>query len=138
MKMESKWVWMDGAFVETQKAVVPFLTPGLHYGIGVFEGIRCYETKEGPAVFRLEEHMTRFCDSARALGFRELPYTVPQLVSAATATVAKNELTECYIRPLLTLADGGWNLNLDGGRASVGIAAWRWENYHGAAESDGI
>lgn len=139
MAMEAKWIWMDGEFVEAGKASIPFLTPGLHYGIGVFEGIRCYATKRGPAVFRLKEHMARFCASARALGFRSLPFSEQELVAATAGTVAKNGFDECYIRPLLTLADGGWNLDLDAGRPSIGIAAWRWANFHGADEdSPGI
>ena len=132
MGMESKWIWRDGDFVRYEDATLHFLTPGLHYGIGVFEGIRCYETKNGPAVFRLPEHVRRFRMSAKALGFDALPFTDEELIEATKETVAKNGFTECYLRPMLWLDGGGWNLNLDGGRPAVGIAAWEWKNYLGA------
>jgi branched-chain amino acid aminotransferase len=132
MTLHSKTIWMDGAFVDFEKATLHFLTPGLHYGIGVFEGIRCYKTAHGPAVFRLKEHITRFLYSAACLGFRELPFSEQDLVDACAEVVVRNEFEDCYIRPLLTLATGGWNLNLDGGSPSIGIAAWQWTNYLGA------
>jgi branched-chain amino acid aminotransferase len=132
MTLESKTIWMDGEFVEFEKATLHFLTPGLHYGIGVFEGIRAYETKDGPAVFRLKEHVARFLHSASSLGFRDLPYTAEELIEAVVQTVLRNGFSDCYIRPLLWLSGGGWNLNVDGGTPRVGIAAWRWTNYLGA------
>ena len=92
----------------------------------------CYSTKEGPAVFRLYDHIERLVQSARVLGFRSLPYSVDDLVDAVRLTVRTNGFTECYIRPLIYLAGGGWNLNIDGGRAAVGIAAWEWTNYLGS------
>ncbi len=132
MGMESKYVWMNGALVEFAHATLHFLTPALHYGVGVFEGIRCYATQRGPAVFRLDDHCRRLVESARVLGFRELPYTAGELAEAIKLTVAANEFGECYIRPLIYLANGGWNLTVDAGTASVGIAAWEWNNYLGA------
>jgi branched-chain amino acid aminotransferase len=122
---------MDGALVEYENATLHFLTPALHYGVGVFEGIRCYATDGGPAIFRLKEHAERLVDSARVLGFRELPYTSAQLVEAIKLTVAANDFAECYIRPLIYLTGGGWNLNVDVGKAGVGIAVWEWTNYLG-------
>ncbi len=136
MALDTTVVWMDGALVPAAQATVPFLTPGLHYGIGVFEGIRCYATPDGPAVFRLREHLVRLLDSARTLGFRSLPYGLAELTAATEAVVQANGFDECYIRPLLYLADGGWNLNIDGGRAAVGIAAWRWTNYLGDTQRE--
>src|SRR5450759_4552335 len=68
--MESKTIWLNGEFVDYEKATLHFMTPGLHYGIGVFEGIRCYQTDRGPAIFRLDEHIARFFHSALCLGFR--------------------------------------------------------------------
>ena len=130
--MESKTIWLNGEFVDYEKATVHFLTPGLHYGIGVFEGIRCYETDRGPSIFRLDEHIARFRQSAKALGFDCLPYTEEELVEATLGVVERNGFTECYIRPLLYLDAGGWNLNLDGGRPTIGIAAWKWGAYLGA------
>ena len=73
MGMESRYIWMDGKLVEFEKATVHFLNVGLHYGLAVFEGIRCYRTDKGPAVFRLQEHAQRLIDSAHVLGMRDLP-----------------------------------------------------------------
>ncbi|OGU31057.1 MAG: branched chain amino acid aminotransferase [Ignavibacteria bacterium GWA2_55_11] len=132
MSMHSRYIWMDGELLPYERATLHFLTPALHYGVGAFEGIRCYSTKEGPAVFRLYDHIERLVQSARVLGFRSLPYSVDDLVDAVRLTVRTNGFTECYIRPLIYLAGGGWNLNIDGGRAAVGIAAWEWTNYLGS------
>jgi len=131
MAMESKYVWMDGELVEFESATIHFLTPALHYGAAVFEGIRSYATEKGPAVFRLKEHAERLLNSARVLGFRELPYDVEQIAEAIRLTVRVNEFDECYIRPLVYLTGGGWNLNVDGGVAGVAIAVWEWGNYLG-------
>lgn len=128
--------WMDGEMVEETAATVPFLTAGLHYGMGVFEGLRCYETAEGAAVFRLRDHLDRLVASARILGFRELPYDRGTLEAAVLETIAANRLAACYIRPLIYLADGGMNLSIDSGRPRVGIAAWSWNDYHGADTAD--
>ena len=130
--MHSRYIWMDGELLPYERATLHFLTPALHYGVGAFEGIRCYSTKEGPAVFRLYDHIERLVQSARVLGFRSLPYSVDDLVDAVRLTVRTNGFTECYIRPLIYLAGGGWNLNIDGGRAAVGIAAWEGTNYLGS------
>jgi branched-chain amino acid aminotransferase len=131
MGMESKYVWMDGQLVDFEKATIHFLTPALHYGAAVFEGIRCYATEKGPAVFRLKEHAERLLDSASVFGFRELPFTTEQVVSAVKDTVKANDMTECYVRPLLFLSGGGWNLNVDSGKPSLAIAVWLWNNYLG-------
>ena len=131
MSMKSKYLWMNGELVEFEKATLHFLTPVAHYGAGVFEGIRCYATDRGPAVFRLREHIERLFDSALVFGFRSLPFTTEQLVGAVKETVKANGFTECYIRPLMYLTDGGWNLNVDTGKAGVGIAVWEWNNYLG-------
>ena len=77
MGMESKYIWMNGELVEFEKATLHFLTPALHYGVGVFEGIRCYETERGPAVFRLKEHTERLGASAQVLGLRTPPHSPP-------------------------------------------------------------
>ncbi len=131
MGMESKFIWMNGELVEFEKATIHFLTPALHYGVGVFEGIRSYATERGPAVFRLKEHAERLVNSAKVLGFRELPYTAAELAEAIKLTVSANGFDECYIRPLIYLTDGGWNLTVDAGKAGVGIAVWEWNNYLG-------
>jgi branched-chain amino acid aminotransferase len=131
MGMESQFVWMNGELVPYEKATLHFLTPALHYGVGVFEGIRAYQTDRGPAIFRHREHMERLNNSARVLGFRELPYTPDELMAAARQVVAANGFDECYIRPLIYLAEGGWNLTVDAGKPHVGIAVWEWRNYLG-------
>ena len=131
MGMQSKYVWMNGELVEFDKATVHFLTPALHYGVGVFEGIRSYGTPKGPGVFRLKEHAERLVDSAAVIGFRSLPYTALDIINATKEVILANGFNECYIRPLIYLTDGGWNLNIDGGKPGIGIAAWEWTNYLG-------
>ncbi len=131
MGMESKFVWMNGEMLPYEKATLHFLTPALHYGAAVFEGIRAYNTDKGPAVFRLKEHVERLFDSARVLGFREFPWTQEEVCKAIKDTVRVNEFKDCYIRPLIYLDGGGWNLNVDSGRPSLAIAVWEWGNYLG-------
>src|SRR5258706_829818 len=131
MGMESKYIWMDGKLVEFEKATVHFLTPGLHYGMGAFEGIRCYATPSGPGVFRLREHLERLIDSTHILGVLDFPYTLEQLREAVHETILANEFAQCYIRPLVYMANGPLGLNLDASKPSVGIATWEWGAYLG-------
>jgi len=131
MGMESKFIWMNGEMVPFEKATLHFLTPALHYGAAVFEGIRAYNTDKGPAVFRLNEHIERLFDSGRVLGFREFPWTVEQVDEAVKDTVRINGFKDCYIRPLIYLDGGGWNLTVDAGKPSLAIAVWEWGNYLG-------
>ncbi len=129
--MNSRYVWMNGTLVESGQALIPFLTAGFHYGISVFEGIRAYATDRGPAVFRLRDHLRRFEASAKILGFRDLPFTMDQLADATAETVRANAYEECYIRPVIWLGDGGWNLTLDSGKPLVAIAVWEQSVYMG-------
>ena len=131
MGMESKFIWKTGELAPFEQATLHFLTPALHYGAAVFEGIRAYNTPKGPAVFRLREHVERLFDSARVLGFREFPWSVEEAIKAHKDTVRANGFTDCYIRPLMYLDGGGWNLNVDGGKLSMMIAVWQWSNYLG-------
>lgn len=131
MAMESRFIWMNGEMVSFEKATIHFLTPALHYGAAVFEGIRAYNTSKGPAVFRLREHVERLFDSARVFGFRDLPWTPDEIREAIKQTIRANDFTDCYIRPLLYLDGGGWNLNVDNGKPALAIAAWEWANYLG-------
>lgn len=131
MGMESKFIWKNGEMVPFEQATVHFLTPALHYGAAVFEGIRAYNTPKGPAVFRLQEHVDRLFDSARVLGFREFPWDVDEVIKAHKDTVRVNGFSDCYIRPLIYLDGGGWNLNVDYGKPSLMIAVWEWANYLG-------
>lgn len=131
MGFESKFIWMDGKLVEFEKANVHFLSSTLHYGIGVFEGIRCYDTPHGPAIFRLKEHIRRLVESALIIGFQCLPYTAEELVEAVRLTVRENGFKQCYIRPLVYLSGRNTSLNCDQGTVSVGIATWDWGSYLG-------
>ncbi len=131
MSMMSQSVWMEDRLVPFREASIHFLTPAMHYGIAVFEGIRCYRTERGAAVFRLHEHAARLLQSGRILGFRSLPYTPDDVCHAIERTVAANGFEECYIRPVIYLTEGGWNLNLDGGVPAFGVAVWEWNNYLG-------
>jgi branched-chain amino acid aminotransferase len=131
MGMESQYIWKDGELVEFEKATVHMLTAALHYGAAVFEGIRAYGTDKGPAIFRLKEHVERLLKSAEIFGFRDLPYTVDSVAQAVKDTVKANGFEECYIRPLLYLTGGAWNLNVDAGKPAMMIAVWKWSNYLG-------
>ncbi len=124
------FIWMDGELVEWDKAQVHVLTHALHYGSGVFEGIRCYATPDGPAVFRLREHMERFERSARML-FMDLGYTVDEMVEAVLETIRANKLPSCYIRPLAFRGYGIMGLDPIPAPVNVTIACWPWETYMG-------
>jgi branched-chain amino acid aminotransferase len=128
--MKSNYIWMDGELIPFEKATVHFLTPTLHYGTGVFEGIRCYKTSRGPAVFRLNEHLKRLLQSVHIAGIQNLPYNQADLHRAVHMTIHVNGFTECYIRPLVYMV-GGMGLNLDGWRPALGIAAWEWGPFLG-------
>ena len=131
MSTDKKYIWMDGEMLEAEKATVPFLNSALHYGLGVFEGIRAYKTDNGPAVFRLKEHMDRLIDSAMILGFRDMPYTSEALCQAVVDTVAANKVEQCYIRPLIYAGGPALSLNLDDTQPKVGIAVWQMGTYLG-------
>jgi branched-chain amino acid aminotransferase len=136
--MKSDFIWMNGELIPYEQATVHFITPTLHYGIGVFEGIRCYQTPQGPAVFRLEDHLRRFLESIHILGIRDFPYDVATLRSATHQVVRANHFTECYIRPLMYM-EGPMGLNMDNSHPKVGIAAWEWGPYLGEeAQQTGV
>ena len=124
--MNSDYIWMDGKLVPFAEATIHFLTPALHYGLAVFEGIRCYETDQGPAVFRLEEHIDRLLNSAHAFGIQDFPYSREDLCAAVHKTIQANNFKSCYIRPLIYMADGPLGLNLDASRPAISIATWEW------------
>ncbi len=134
MVEESKKIWMDGKFVNWADANVHILTHTLHYGTGAFEGIRCYRTKKGPAIFRLKEHVERLFDSCRILHM-DLPFTPAQITKAIKDSVKVNKLKECYIRPLVYLGYGAMGLYAKGNPVKVAIAVWPWGAYLG---EDGI
>lgn len=123
-------IWLDGEFVDWDKAQVHVLSHCMHYGSGVFEGIRAYETSRGAAVFRLTDHIVRLFDSAKVL-MMDVPFSVEQLVEATKQTVAINDLNSCYIRPLVFLGYGEMGLNPLPCPVNVTIAAWPWGTYLG-------
>ncbi|HVA74473.1 MAG TPA: branched-chain amino acid transaminase [Acidimicrobiales bacterium] len=123
-------IWMDGEFVDWDEARVHILTHSLHYGCGVFEGIRAYPTETGPAVFRLTDHIVRLFNSAKIFMI-DVPFTVEELIEATKATVRVNGLSECYIRPLVYLGYGEMGLNPLPAPVNVSIAVWPWGAYLG-------
>ncbi len=124
-------IWMDGELVVWDDAKVHVLAHALHYGSGVFEGIRCYETADGPAVFRLAEHMGRFEQSAKMM-LMDLGMTVAESCEAVKETIRANKLRECYIRPLAFRGYGVMGLDPVPAPVNVTIAAWPWDTYLGA------
>ncbi len=123
-------IWMDGELVDWHDATVHILTPTLHYGWGVFEGMRAYETPRGPAVFQHRAHMERLHRSARILQM-EVPYSVDELMDATRELIRVNELPSCYIRPLVYLGYGEMGLNPLPSKVQVSIAVWPWGTYLG-------
>ena len=123
-------IWMNGEFVDWDDANVHVLTHTLHYGNGVFEGIRAYETDRGAAVFRLTPHIERLFRSAKILCI-DIPYTVDDLVDAVKETVRVNDLPSCYVRPIAYLGYGEMGLNPLPCTVDVAIATWPWGAYLG-------
>jgi branched-chain amino acid aminotransferase len=123
-------IWMNGEMVDWDEARIHVLTHSLHYGMGVFEGIRAYETKDGPGIFRLTEHIERLHASAKIM-MMELPYSVAELVEATKATVAATGLPSCYIRPIAYYGYGEMGLNTLPCEVDVAIACWPWGAYLG-------
>jgi len=128
--MKSDFIWMDGELVPFSEAKIHIITPTLHYGFGVFEGIRSYETPNGPAVFRLQDHLQRFLNSIQILGILDYPYGMEQIRQAIFDVMRTNKFSGCYIRPLMYL-DGPLGLNIDLSVPKLAIAAWEWGPYLG-------
>jgi branched-chain amino acid aminotransferase len=123
-------IWMNGQLVDWQDAKIHILTHTLHYGTGVFEGIRAYETSRGPAVFRLTDHIVRLHNSAKIL-MMDMPYSVDELVAATKATVKSTGLPSCYVRPIAYYGYGEMGLNTLPCSVDVAIACWPWGAYLG-------
>lgn len=121
---------MDGEFVDWDKANVHILTHTLHYGLGMFEGIRCYKTIKGSAIFRLDEHVDRLFASSHIFNI-EIPYSKDDIHQAIIKTVKINKLRECYIRPLVYIGYGAMGLYPKGNPISVAVAVWPWGAYLG-------
>lgn len=130
MIKKTEKIWMDGKFVDWDKANVHVMTHTLHYGLGVFEGIRCYETKSGPAIFRLKEHVERLFKSAHIF-LLDIPYSQKEIGNAIAHTVKINNIKECYIRPIVYIGYGAMGLYPKGNPVNVAISAWPWGAYLG-------
>ena len=127
---KSEWIWMNGDFVPWDEANVHVLSHGLHYGTGVFEGIRCYETERGPAVFRHNDHLERLQKSAQ-LYYLPLGYSSAELREVTHELIRRNELNSCYIRPLAFRGYGEMGLYAQSAPVEVMIAVWPWGAYLG-------
>jgi len=127
---ETEKIWMNGELVDWADAKVHVGVHGLHYGTGVFEGIRCYDTARGPAVFRLREHLDRLENSARIL-FMELPYSVDELRAATHELVSTNGLASCYIRPIAFYGYAELGVAATVNPVDVAIMTWPWGAYLG-------
>jgi branched-chain amino acid aminotransferase len=127
---KSEKIWMDGQLVDWDDANIHILTHTLHYGCGVFEGIRAYSTPTGPAVFRLTDHIQRLFNSAKIFMI-DVPFTLEEIVDATKETVRVNGLPECYIRPIVYLGYGEMGLNPLPCPVMVSIAVWPWGSYLG-------
>jgi branched-chain amino acid aminotransferase len=128
--VSADYVWMNGEFVPFEDAKVSVLTHALHYGTGVFEGIRCYETERGPAVFRHQAHLDRLFQSAR-MYHMDIPFTREELKSATDELITRNNFTGCYIRPLVFRGAGPMGLYPLNSPVEIMIATWEWGSYLG-------
>lgn len=127
-------IWFDGEMVPWREAKVHVLTHTLHYGMGVFEGVRAYKTPEGPAIFRLEDHTKRLFNSAKIMNM-EIPFSQEELNEAQKACVRENNLESAYIRPMAFYGSEGMGIRADNLKVHVMVAAWEWGAYLG---DDGI
>jgi branched-chain amino acid aminotransferase len=135
---ETEKIWMNGELVDWADARVHVASHGLHYGTGVFEGIRCYETERGPAVFRLAEHLKRLETSAKLL-YMELPYSLEELRAACHETILSNELSECYLRPIAYYGYGELGVHTGANPVDVAVICFPWGAYLGeGSQSKGI
>ena len=125
---ESNIIWIDGLLYESQNAKIHILTHSLHYGTAVFEGIRCYKTQKGLAIFRLEDHLKRLFESAK-IYFMNIEYSKKELEDAIINTIKKNAIDECYIRPLVYFGHGKMGVYPLNNKVSVSIAVWKWDEY---------
>jgi branched-chain amino acid aminotransferase len=130
MITESKFIWMDGQRVPWNDAKVHVLTHSLHYGLAVFEGIRCYEGEKGSAIFRLREHVERLFASAH-VSCIQIPFSQKDIEQAVCETVTGNNLQSCYIRPIVLIGYGDMGLYVTSNPVQVAIAAWPWGTYLG-------
>lgn len=132
-----RWIWMNGRLVEFEKATVHVMTHALHYGSGVFEGIRCYNTKRGPAVLRLDEHLRRLELSCKVYRM-DSPWPMEEIGEAILETIRANGFESCYIRPLIYRGFGSMGVNPLRAPVEAAIAVWPWGKYLGDAAEQGV
>tara|TARA_Y100000996_G_scaffold414093_1_gene404035 strand:+ start:359 stop:1276 length:918 start_codon:yes stop_codon:yes gene_type:complete len=123
-------IWLDGTFCDWEDAKIHILTHTLHYGTGVFEGVRAYETEQGPAIFRLQDHTSRLFKSAELIGMN-IPYSQSELMKAQCESVRINKLKNAYIRPLCFYGNEGMGLRADNLKVHASISSWDWGPYLG-------
>lgn len=125
---ENKLIWKNGSFQKWDDTNVHILSHTLHYGTGVFEGVRAYDTLNGPAIFRLKEHTNRLFDAAKKINI-EVPFELDEIIHAQCETLNKNQLNAGYIRPIIYLGNEGLGLRAKELSVNVAIAAWEWPSY---------
>ena len=130
MSQQSEFIWFNGKMVPYAQATTHVLSHAIHYGSSVFEGVRAYDTPNGPAIFRLTDHIKRMFDSAKIYRM-EIPYTLEELVQACKDTVAQNGFKDAYLRPFAYLGHVGLGLNPKSHVAEVSVAAMQWGAYLG-------
>ncbi len=128
---KADWIWKDGTFVKWEDAQLHVLATAVQFGTSVFEGIRCYETPDGPAIFRLEDHLRRLLDSARTYNL-DVTHDMATLTKACLDAVSRNKLTGCYLRPVVLLGYGAAGLEADGSPVETYVPAFPWGTYLGA------
>ena len=126
-----QWIWKNGEVIPWADATVHVSSHGLHYGSGVFEGIRCYDTADGPAVFRLREHLERFFASAAVYKIA-IPYSIDELTDAITGLITANGFTGCYIRPIAFMGSASLGVHPGKCPVEVSILTWPWGAYLGS------
>ena len=125
---ENKLIWKNGSFQKWDDTNVHILSHTLHYGTGVFEGVRAYDTLNGPAIFRLKEHTNRLFDAAKKINI-EVPFELDEIIQAQCETLNENQLNAGYIRPIIYLGNEGLGLRAKELSVNVAIAAWEWPSY---------
>ncbi len=128
--VKADYIWFNGELIKWEDAKVHILTHTLHYGLGVFEGIRCYKTEKGPAIFRNHEHIERLFNSAKIV-YMKIPYSQEEIRQAIFETIKANKLTECYIRPIVFYGMGAMGLYPLKNEVNVAIIVWEWGAYLG-------
>ncbi|MFZ9734354.1 MAG: branched-chain amino acid transaminase [Burkholderiaceae bacterium] len=124
------WIWMDGELVPWRDAKIHVLTHSLHYGMAVFEGVRCYETQTGSAIFRLQDHTQRLLNSAKIFQMK-IPYDAAVLEAAQKEVVRRNDLKSCYLRPIAWIGSEKMGISAVGNTIHVSVVAWPWGAYLG-------